>query len=90
LAHLEGCIVEDNALIGSNSVVLHNAIIRTGALVGAGAVVSGGVEVPSGAMALGVPATIKLDRVVADHIRINADVYVERGRQYRQQLRRLD
>lgn len=89
LAHLEGCIVEDNALIGSNSVVLHRAIIRTGALVGASAVVSGGVEVPSGAMALGVPAQIKTDRVDPEHIRVNAAVYVQRGRDYRERLRRI-
>ena len=56
LAHLEGCIVEDGALVGTGSIVLHRAIVRTGALVGAGAVVPNGMEVPSGAMALGVPA----------------------------------
>src|SRR5215471_21142235 len=39
LAHLEGCTVEDGALIGTGSVVLHRAIVRSGALVGAAALV---------------------------------------------------
>ena len=61
LAHLEGCTVEDAALVGTGSIVLHRAIVRTNALVGAGAVVPAGLEVPSGAMALGVPAKIRPD-----------------------------
>src|SRR5262249_4626374 len=56
LVHLEGCTVEDRALVGNGSIVLHNAIVRTNALVGAGAVVLDGTEVPSGSMALGIPA----------------------------------
>src|SRR5256885_14209470 len=35
LAHLEGCTVEDGALVGTGSIVLHRAIARSGALVGA-------------------------------------------------------
>ena len=35
LAHLEGCTVEDGALVGTGSIVLHRAIVRSGALVGA-------------------------------------------------------
>ena len=63
IVHLEGCTIEDGALVGSGAVVLHDAVVRTGALVGAGAVVSGGIEVPSRAMALGVPAKIRPDAV---------------------------
>src|SRR5690242_9939653 len=59
LAHLEGCVVEDGALVGTGSIVLHRAIVRSGALVGAGAVVPNNMEVPPGAMALGVPAKLR-------------------------------
>jgi carbonic anhydrase/acetyltransferase-like protein (isoleucine patch superfamily) len=91
LVHLEGCTVEDGSLVGSGAVVLHDAIVRSEALVGAGAVVSGGVEVPSRAMALGVPARIKPDVVDPDTmIRMGMLSYVERGRQYREHLRRVD
>src|SRR5688500_15673513 len=46
LVHLEGCTVEDGALVGNGSIVLHRAVIRSGALVGSGAVVPGAMEVP--------------------------------------------
>ena len=90
LVHLEGCIVEDGALVGNGSVVLHRAVVRSGALVGSGAVVPGGMEVPSGAMALGVPAKLRLDSVDPRTISEAATFYVERGKRYRQDLRRLD
>ena len=90
LAHLEGCVVEDGALIGSGSIVLHEAVVRTGALVGAGAVVSGGTEVPGRAMALGVPAKIRPDAVAPDAFAANVAMYVDNARRYRAELRRLD
>src|ERR1035441_9192869 len=34
LAHLEGCTLEDDCLVGSGSVVLHHAVIGSGATVG--------------------------------------------------------
>ena len=89
LAHMESCVIESGALVGTGSVVLHRAIVRTGALVGAAALVPNGMEVPSGAMALGVPAKIKLDRVTPESISLNAAGYVENGKRYRADLRRL-
>jgi carbonic anhydrase/acetyltransferase-like protein (isoleucine patch superfamily) len=89
-AHLEGCTVEDNALIGSGSVVLHRAVVHRGALVGAGAVVPNDTDVPESAMALGVPASIKPDAVPPGVIQIAVDLYVENAARYRTDLRRLD
>jgi carbonic anhydrase/acetyltransferase-like protein (isoleucine patch superfamily) len=90
LAHLEGCVVEAGALIGSGSIILHRARVCSGALVGAGALVPNGMEVPSGAMALGVPAKLRADSVVADTmIAPNALAYVENGRRYLKELRRI-
>jgi carbonic anhydrase/acetyltransferase-like protein (isoleucine patch superfamily) len=89
--HLEGCTIEDGALVGSGSVVLHNAIVRTEALVGANALVPNKMEVPSRAMALGVPAVIKEGRVDPDlMIKLGAQAYVDRIPRYRDTLRRLD
>src|SRR5580692_1417656 len=62
LAHLEGCILEDDCLVGSGAVVLHHAVVGSGATVGANAVVPNRMEVPPGALALGVPATIRVGR----------------------------
>jgi carbonic anhydrase/acetyltransferase-like protein (isoleucine patch superfamily) len=90
LIHLEGCTVEDDVLIGNAAMVLHRSVIRTGAIVAANSVVLNDVEVPSGALAAGSPAAIKLDRVDAEYIRTSARHYVERIEQYRSSLRRLD
>lgn len=90
IVHLEGCIIEDRCLIGSGSVVLHRAVVRSGGLVGANAVCNNGFEVPSGAMALGVPATLRLDAVDPTMIKMSAEFYRERGHRYRRELRRLD
>jgi carbonic anhydrase/acetyltransferase-like protein (isoleucine patch superfamily) len=89
-AHLEGCTIEDKVLIGSQSTVLHHAVCRTGSLVGANALVPNRMEVPSGAMALGVPATVKPDRVTEEAILVGAAVYVENNHRYRKELRRLE
>jgi carbonic anhydrase/acetyltransferase-like protein (isoleucine patch superfamily) len=90
LAHLEGCTVEDGALIGTGSIVLHRAIVRTGALVGAGAVVPGDMEVPSGAMALGVPAKLRLGAVQPDQVTFPAREYQRNWARYRAEMRRID
>jgi len=89
IAHLEGCTVEDDCLVGSGSVVLHRAVVRSGGLVGAGAVVPNDTEVPSGAMALGVPAKIKPDSVPPGVFQLAVDLYVENGKRYRSELRQL-
>ena len=90
LAHLEGCTVEDRCLVGSGSVVLHDAVVRSGALVGAGALVGNRTEVPAHAMALGVPARMRLDAVPDGVFADAVAMYVENARTYRAQLRRLD
>jgi carbonic anhydrase/acetyltransferase-like protein (isoleucine patch superfamily) len=90
LAHLEGCIVENGALVGTGSIVLHRAIVRSGALVGAGAVVPNDMEVPTGAMALGVPARIREGAVKPDQITHPAQEYVRNWTRYRAELRRIE
>jgi carbonic anhydrase/acetyltransferase-like protein (isoleucine patch superfamily) len=89
IAHLEGCVLHDDSLVGSGSVVLHHAHIGSGATVGANAVVPSRTEVPPGALAIGVPVSIRRDRSDRDIIRLSADEYVENGRRFRQLLRRL-
>ena len=89
-AHLEGCTVEDDCLIGSGSVLLHDVVVRRGALVAAGAVVSPGTEVPARAMALGVPARLRLDAVEPGAFDHSVETYVANGPLYRDGLRRLD
>ncbi len=90
VAHMEGCTIGDDVLVGSGSIILHYAVIGTGATVGANAVVPNKMEVPPGALAVGVPAVVKEGRSNLDVIRISADNYVTNGRRFRQELERLD
>jgi len=90
LCHLEGCTIEDRALIGVGAVVLHEAVVGRGSIVGANAMVRNGQIVPPLSMALGVPAAIREGVVLEDTNMVNAEAYVQRGREFRDSLRRLD
>ncbi len=89
LAHLEGCTMEDESLVGSGSVVLHHALVRTGATVGANAVVPNRMEVPAGALAVGVPAVLREGKSSRELIRLSADEYVANGHRFRQLQERI-
>ena len=89
LAHLEGCVVHDRALIGSGSIVLHEAVVNSGATVGAGAVVRNRMEVPANAMALGVPAQCKLNACNDAATVASATLYAANARRYRAELKKL-
>lgn len=89
IAHLEGCTIESFCLVGSGAVILHEAIVRSGSVVGANAVVRNRMEVPAGGLALGIPATVKSDAADPASIRHGVEIYVTKGREYREQLRRV-
>jgi carbonic anhydrase/acetyltransferase-like protein (isoleucine patch superfamily) len=90
VAHLEGCILKDDCLVGSGSVVLHHAVIGSGATVGANAVVPNQMDVPPGALAIGVPATIREGKSNLGLIQLSAAEYVANGKRFRTSLRRVD
>lgn len=89
-AHLEGCTVADDALVGSMSVVLHRAVVESWSLVGASALVPNGMVVPSRSMALGVPAKLRPDCVTDEMITSGVAMYLAKARSYPSDLRRLD
>jgi carbonic anhydrase/acetyltransferase-like protein (isoleucine patch superfamily) len=90
IVHLEGCLLEDESLVGSGSVVLHHAVISHGATVGANAVVPNNMVVPEGALALGVPAKVFEGRSDVPMIKLSAAQYVMNAKRYREGLRRVD
>jgi carbonic anhydrase/acetyltransferase-like protein (isoleucine patch superfamily) len=61
LSMLEGCVIEDEALIGMGSIVLNRARVGQKAMLAAGSVVVEDGEVPSGVLAAGAPAKVKKD-----------------------------
>lgn len=89
LAHLEGCTVEDDVLIGVLSVILTGAVIGHGALVAASAVVPGSLVVPPYSRAIGVPARVTPDVYAPDRLPGRAHVYVANGERHRTELRRI-
>lgn len=59
LSMLEGCEIEDGALIGMGSIVLNRAHVGRRAMLAAGSVVREGGDIPSEMLAAGVPAQVK-------------------------------
>jgi carbonic anhydrase/acetyltransferase-like protein (isoleucine patch superfamily) len=87
LAHLEGCVLEDVVLVGTGAIVLEEVVCRTVSFVAAGALVTPRTEVPSGAMAVGVPARLRLDAVHPDMITGYAGAYRRHLVQHRDGMR---
>ena len=58
-ALLEGCVIEDGAIVGMGAIVLQRARLGAGAMLAAGAVLSERSEVGPGMLAAGVPAREK-------------------------------
>jgi carbonic anhydrase/acetyltransferase-like protein (isoleucine patch superfamily) len=91
-ACIEGCVVEDEAVVGTGAIMLQRSRLGRGALLAAGSLLSEGQEVPAGQLAAGVPATGRKEvsgssaRWVADAARH----YVEAGHRFRRGLRPPD
>jgi len=90
IAHLEGCTVDDGALVGTGAIVLHRAVIGPGALVAANAVVLNDTQIPPGALAMGVPAKVREGASDPERLLRDAETYVERGKRCRTEMRRID
>lgn len=90
LAHLEGCRIADNVLIGSTSILLRRAEVHEWGMVGAGALVPPGKVVPAGALAVGVPCAIKEGASKRDDIEDSVREYIDRVKRYKAGLHRLD
>ncbi|GAA1874527.1 gamma carbonic anhydrase family protein [Pseudonocardia ailaonensis] len=88
--HIEAATIADHALVSSGSVVLNGAEVGEGAVVAAGAVVSPNFVVPERRMAIGVPARLREGYEVPEgRFAYAVESYVERGRRFRAELRRI-
>jgi carbonic anhydrase/acetyltransferase-like protein (isoleucine patch superfamily) len=92
MACLEGCVVEDGAVIGMGSIMLQRSRLGAGAMLAAGAVLPEGRHVPSGHLAAGVPADVKkpLTGSSARWVASSAEHYQENARLFRKSLRAPD
>lgn len=90
IVHLEACHIHDDVLIGNGSIVLHQVEVESWAIVAANSVVLNGTRVPSGAIAVGSPATIREGKARREIITQGVQAYVERVERFRSELRRID
>jgi len=58
-ALLEGCTIENGAVVGMGSIVLHQAVVGEQAMTAAGSVVTPGTIIPPRSLAAGSPAVVK-------------------------------
>jgi carbonic anhydrase/acetyltransferase-like protein (isoleucine patch superfamily) len=88
-AQLEGCIVEQGAVVGMGATMLQRSRLGQGSMLAAGAVLGEGKSVPAGHMAAGVPATVRkpLDGSAGNWVGTTAKHYQDRARKYREHLR---
>ena len=88
-AQLEGCVVEQGALVGMGATMLQRSRLGAGSMLAAGAVLEEGVAIPSGHMAAGVPATVKksLDGSSNHWVGTTAQHYKDRAVRYRAGLK---
>lgn len=92
MAMLEGCVIEDGALVGMGAIVLQRGRVGAGALVAAGSVVGEGVEIPPGVLAAGTPARVRKELAGSSQrwVQTAARQYREQRLRYRQDARVLD
>jgi carbonic anhydrase/acetyltransferase-like protein (isoleucine patch superfamily) len=91
-AQLEGCIVEEGALVGMGATMLQRSRLGAGAMLAAGAVLAEGQSIPPGHMAAGVPAKVKkrLQGSSGNWVSVTAKHYRDRAVAYRAKLRSVE
>src|SRR2546429_6386561 len=88
-ACIEGCVVEDRAVVGMGSIMLQRSRLGSRAMLAAGAVLPEGMGVPAGHLAAGVPAAVRkpLSGSSASWVERSAEQYRRNGERFRQGLR---
>ncbi len=90
-ARLEGCVVEEGALVGMGATMLQRSRLGAGSVLAAGAVLQEGMHIPPGHLAAGVPAIVKkqIQGSSSNWIAITAPHYQKRATRYRAELKSI-
>ena len=77
--------IGDRVIVGMGATVLDGAVIGNDCIIGAGALVTGKMNAPDGSMILGSPAVVKRELTDREKQSIldNAELYLEKSREYR-------
>jgi carbonic anhydrase/acetyltransferase-like protein (isoleucine patch superfamily) len=88
-AQLEGCVVEEGALVGMGATMLQRSRLGAGSMLAAGAVLEEGGHIPPGHMAAGVPAKVKKELAGSsgNWVATAAEHYRQRAVRYRAELK---
>ncbi len=88
-ALLEGCVVEDGALVGMGATMLQRSRLGRNAMLAAGAVLAEGATIPANTLGAGVPATVKKELAGSsqDWVGTAAEHYQQRAVKYRSGLK---
>ena len=91
-AILHGCTIGDNTLIGMGATVMNGARIGANCIVGANALVTEGKQFPDNSLIVGAPARAvkQLDAGAVEGLGVSARSYVDNGRRFAAELRRID
>ena len=91
-AQLEGCVVEQGALVGMGATMLQRSRLGAGSMLAAGAVLAEGKAIPPGHLAAGVPAIVKkpLAGSSGNWVQTAAQHYQDRALTYRAKLKPVD
>ena len=88
-AQLEGCVVEQGALVGMGATMLQRSRLGAGSMLAAGAVLQEGAQIPPGQLAAGVPAIVKKELHGSSNnwVATSAQHYRQRAVRYRAELK---
>lgn len=85
---LHGCTIGDYTLVGMGATVLDGAEVGEFTIIGANSLVTQNKKIPSGVLALGSPVKVirELTEEEKNKLKISANRYLERGREYNTDL----
>lgn len=88
---IHSCSVGDNTIVGMGSTVLNRTKIGKNCMVGANSLVTHSIPTEDGVLILGSPAKIvrKLSEEEKKHLKDNADHYVENGKLFSMELKKI-
>ncbi|MBU6467544.1 MAG: gamma carbonic anhydrase family protein [Betaproteobacteria bacterium] len=92
MAMLHGCTVGNHSLIGIKAVILNGAKVGQNCLIGANALITEGKVIPDGSLVVGSPGKVvrTLTEQEIQGLKKNADSYVQRSLEYKEELIRIE
>jgi carbonic anhydrase/acetyltransferase-like protein (isoleucine patch superfamily) len=91
-AIVHGCTIADRVIVGMGSIIMDGAVIGEHTIIGSGTVIPAGKTYPPGVLILGSPGKVirELTSEEIEKIVISAQIYKNRGIQYRSDLQQIE